>query len=105
MLTSINQGNNSRASGRDYFEKLNVNYPKLKLINKKYKAKKLSYFQFMFLFFFRFILLCCVIMLLLLPFLSENQDKISFWVFGGVIVVFILLSNWLWKNKIYENKN
>lgn len=110
----MNQTNNFQNSenemaqdfkGANIEKQINIFFPKLELITKKYKAKELNWLEFMFLFFFRFILLCFIIMLLLLPFFSTNQDKISFWLFGGVIVVFILLFNWIWSNKIYKNKD
>lgn len=73
-------------------------------IFKKYKARDLNFLQFLFLFLSRTILFVFTIAAFLLPLFSINKENISFFEFGGMIVIFIFLCSWTWK-KIYENRN
>ena len=72
-------------------------------IFKNFKNENLNSIQFFFLFSSRTILLILFIGLFLLPLFSTNKHNISFFEFGGMIIIFIFLSSWLWnKIKIQE---
>lgn len=69
---------------------------KLNLLFKEYLSKDLTYWQWIFLFNFRSIFYILIIGLFLLPLFSVNKHNISFYEFGGMIIVFIFLCSCYW---------
>lgn len=106
MGYEINQGDNSRAAGRDYFEN-QKNYFfgfQLDWIFNKFKNENLNLKQFLFLFFSRTIFYIFAVALFLFPLFSTNKHNISFFEFCGMFVVFVFLCSSIWARiKIKEN--
>lgn len=102
----INQTNNFQNSNNDTtqnFENANIQNQKnyflifqFDWIFEEFKNENLNLKQFLFLFFSRMILVVLSVAAFLLPLFSVNKHNISFYEFGGMIIVFIFLCSWLW---------
>ena len=85
------EGNTGQLNNYNFFFNLQFDW-----IFKNFKNENLKFKQFLFLFFSKSIFLILLIGLFLLPLFSINKHNISFFEFGGMIVIFIFLSSWLW---------
>ena len=101
---SINkQINNSKSKTTQHFKGANIKNQKnyflifqFDWIFEKFKNENLNLKQFLFLFFSRMILVVLSVAAFLLPLFSVNKHNISFYEFGGMIIVFVFLCSWLW---------
>lgn len=98
-----NNFQNSKNETPQYFKGANIENQKnyflifqFDWIFEKFKNENLNLKQFLFLFFSRMILVVLSVAAFLLPLFSVNKHNISFYEFGGMIIVFVFLCSWLW---------
>jgi hypothetical protein len=114
MPTTINQGNGSRAGGRDYIENLNISTNlKPNLLFKEYFSKDLTYLQWMFLFNFRsmfYILLIANIVLFFYFISPKDLNSTMYGVFASFglflsLILFLITASLFWNKWYYSERN
>ncbi len=98
-----NNFQNSKNETPQYFKGANIENQKNYFLSfqfdwifEKFKNENLNLKQFLFLFFSRMILVVLSVAAFLLPLFSVNKHNISFYEFGGMIIVFVFLCSLLW---------